>query len=561
MLKHLYISNFTLINELDIAFHSGFSIITGETGAGKSIIIGAVGLLMGERADAKQIKAGRQKCVVEATFSIEDSNRDFITLFLEQNELDNNAEECVLRREISITGKSRAFINDTPVTLQAIRSLSEKLLDIHSQHQNLMLNEEDFQLNVVDVFAKDGDLLAEYSKAHKAFVKARRELDELKESIKRSAENEDFLRFQQQELTEAALKDGEQALLEQQSEMMTHAEEIKSQLYSADEALSGEEYGVVRQLHDMIEKLREIESVYPTAAALRTRIDNCYIELKDLARDITNGVDDVDFDPEELLKINLRLDQLYSLEKKYHVDSVAGLIQKRDEINAALSKIDNFDEELAAKQKIVESLEIKRRDIAKKLSAARQKAAKGVEAELSKRLVTLGLPNVRFNVEATPMDTYSPKGADKVVFMFSSNAGTPPKPISQVASGGEISRVMLSLKAMMSRAANLPTIIFDEIDTGVSGRIAEKMAHIMQEMGDDHCQVICITHLPQIAAVGRHHYKVTKNETADSTNSSMTLLSQEERINEIAQMLSGSDVTKAAIDNAKSLLNAQQTKQ
>jgi len=557
MLKHLHINNFTLIDELDIVFHPGFSVITGETGAGKSIIIGAVGLLMGERADVKSIKAGRQKCVVEAIFTIDDDNRDVVAEFLAQNELDNDTEECIIRREISTTGKSRAFVNDTPVNVSTIRNLSAKLLDIHSQHQNLMLNEEDFQLNVIDVFAGNGKLLADYSATHRECVKAQRALEELKTNAKRNADSADFLRFQQHELTEAALNEGEKEELERQSEMMTHAEEIKSGLFFSDETLCNDERGVVIQLSNALDKLQEIEPVYPAATTLRTRIEGCYIELKDLARDINSMVEDIDFDPNKLQEINSRLDQIYSLEKKYHVDSVAELIQKLDEINAALSQIDNFDEELEAAQRLVGDLSAARKQKAEKLTAARRKAAQAVETELSARLAGLGLPNVRIKVEVTAAENYSPKGGDNVVFMFSSNAGIPLQPVSRVASGGEISRVMLSLKAMMSHAANLPTIIFDEIDTGVSGRIAEKMGHIMAEMGRDNHQVICITHLPQIAAVGKHHYKVAKNETADSTNSTMTMLSEDDRVVEIAQMLSGSDITKAAIDNAKALLNTK----
>lgn len=554
MLTHLYIKNFTLIDELDMDFHAGFSVITGETGAGKSIIVGAVGLLMGGRSDTRQIKTGRQKCIVEATFSIDEGNRSFIKSFFERNEIDEDADECVIRREVSSTGKSRAFVNDTPVTVSNIRALGEKLLDIHSQHQNLMLNEEGFQLNVLDTFANDRDLVESYYETFRAYDKACKELDELRENVKKSSDNEDFLRFQQQELSMAALHEDEQAELERQSEVMTHAEEIKSTLYFADETLNNDERGVVIQLSNTLNQLREIESVYPFAAALRSRIEECYIELKDAARDVSGNMEGVEFDPQELQKVNSRLDQIYSLEKKYGVESTAGLISKLEEISASLSRIQNFDEELEQKKRLVKSLDTEQKIKAEKLTKARIKAAKDVERELSRRLVPLGLPKVRFKIEVTTAAAYSSKGADKVVFMFSSNAGIPLQPISDVASGGEIARVMLSLKAMMSRAGSMPTIIFDEIDTGVSGHIAEKMALIMKEMGDNNRQVICITHLPQIAAVGRQHYKVAKKEMADSTVSTMTKLSPEERVTEIAQMLSGSNVSQAAIDNAKSLL-------
>jgi len=555
MLRHLYISNFTLIDELDIAFYPGFSVITGETGAGKSIIIGAVGLLMGNRADAKQIKTGRNKCVVEATYTIDDHYKDFFKEFIEAYDLDDNAGECTMRREVSASGKSRAFINDTPVVLTTLRELAEKLMDIHSQHQNLLLNKEDFQLEVIDTFARNKNLLGKYQASFSSYNNSRHALEKLRESIAKSNENEDFLRFQQKELTEANLEEGEQERLERQCELMTHAEEVKNILYCADETLSNDETGIVNQLKNMVHQLQGIETVYREASDFRERMDNCFIELKDLSREISNSMEDVNFDQEMLQKVNSRLDTIYTLEKKYHANSVSDLLSKLDEINAALSLIDNYDEELAQEEKRTAILKDECEEQAALLTETRRKAAMEVEKELSKHLAPLGIPNVRFKVDLTRTENLKSTGTDKIVFLFSSNSGMSLQPISQVASGGEISRVMLSLKAMMSNATGLPTIIFDEIDTGVSGRIAEKMAHIMREMGNNNHQVICITHLPQIAAVGTHHYKVAKHDTADGTTSTMTLLSADDRINEIAQMLSGSDITEAAIENAKSLLN------
>lgn len=554
MLKHLYISNFTLIDELDISFYPGFSVITGETGAGKSIIIGAVGMLLGNRADVKVIKNGKDKCVVEAIFSISEYEHDFIDKFLTENELDNEGDECILRREININGKSRAFINDTPVVLSCIKELGEHLMDIHSQHQNLMLNKEDFQLNVIDVFAQNGKLLTDYQRSFRKYKDESAKLDLLCDSITKIRENEDFLKFQDKELSEANLESGEQEHLEQQSELLTHAEEIKSTLFNTDNILSNDEHNVISVLKNTAESMNNIQTVYPNAEVFSDRLNNCIIELKDISREIISQIEDIDYDPNKLQVINSRLDTIYTLEKKYHTDNISDLIKKHKEIKKQLSQIDNFDAELAAQQHKVEKLEESCIKKANLLTESRQKAARKMEKELASRLIPLGIPNARFEIDITKQPTLTAKGGDKITYLFSSNSGTLLNPIAQVASGGEISRVMLSIKAMMSKVTGLPTIIFDEIDTGVSGRVAEQMAHIMKEMGDDKHQVICITHLPQIAAIGTTHYKVTKTETSKSTNSLMRPLSSEERIKEIAQMLSGTDISSAAIENAKTLL-------
>lgn len=554
MLKHLYISNFTLIDELDIAFNSGFSVITGETGAGKSIIIGAVSMLLGNRADVKMIKNGKDKCIVEAIFSISDYDHDFIDHFLENNDLDSNGDECILRREININGKNRAFINDTPVILSSLKELGEHLMDIHSQHQNLMLNKEDFQLNVIDIFAQNKKILTEYQDLFNTYKSEVCKLNELHNTIIRIKENEDFLHFQNKELSEANLEDGEQEILEQQSELLTHAEEIKSTLFNTDNILSNDEHNVISVLKNTAESMNNIQTVYPNAEVFSDRLNNCIIELKDISREIISQIEDIDYDPNKLQVINSRLDTIYTLEKKYHTDNISDLIKKHKEIKEQLSQIDNFDAELAAQQHKVEKLEESCIKKANLLTESRQKAAHKMEKELASRLIPLGIPNARFEIDITKQPTLTAKGGDKITYLFSSNSGTLLNPIAQVASGGEISRVMLSIKAMMSKVTGLPTIIFDEIDTGVSGRVAEQMAHIMKEMGDDKHQVICITHLPQIAAIGTTHYKVTKTETSKGTNSLMRPLSSEERIKEIAQMLSGTDISSAAIENAKTLL-------
>jgi DNA repair protein RecN (Recombination protein N) len=550
MLKHLYIKNFTLIDELDIAFNSGFSVITGETGAGKSIILGAIALLLGQRADSKAIKQGAEKCVIEAEFDLSKySMEDFFT----ENDIEFDHTECIIRRELTATGKSRAFINDTPAQLSMLKELGERLVDVHSQHQNLLLNKQDFQLSVVDILADDNKELSQYQSTFAQYHATQKALTALEEEIERNRQNSDFLKFQFDELTNAHLTEGEQEALEQKSETMTHAEDIKSALYEADNALNAEGYGVVQSLRNALSALKGIENVLPVAKELTERIDSSYIELKDLAQEISHQMENIDFDPAELDSINNRLDKLYDLEKKYHVETVEELIEKRESLHHQINNIENSDEALSELQQKLEKLKIQAQKEADTLTNLRKKSASQIEKEMLSRLTPLGMPNVRFSIQIDK-ETLSHNGQDKVSYLFSANTSTPLQPVSQVASGGEIARVMLSLKAMISGAVKLPTIIFDEIDTGVSGKIAEKMAQIMQEMGQHERQVISITHLPQIAALGSIHYKVEKEETAMGTSSRMRQLSSDERVTEIAQMLSGSDITNAAIQNAKELL-------
>ena len=553
MLKHLYIKNFTLIDELDIEFRQGFSVITGETGAGKSIILGAIALLLGQRADSKAIKQGADKCVIEAHF---DLTRYDMDAFFAENDIENDPEDCIVRRELLASGKSRAFINDTPVQLTMLKELGERLVDVHSQHQNLLLNKQDFQLGVVDIFSDDEKELAQYQQSFRQYQQVKQSLEDLKESIERNRQNADFLRFQCDELTQANLVEGEQEELEQRSDTMSHSEDIKRALYEADNALGAEQTGVVSALRSTLYELRKIGDVYPVAAELEERVDSCYIELKDIAQEVSSHLERIDFDPMEMDAVTNRLDKLYDLEKKYHVETVEELIAKRAELSEQLDNIENSDEALSALQQQLQQLHKQACQEADALTRLRAKAAKRIESEMQQKLVPLGMPHVRFSVEISP-EPLGLSGQDKIAFMFSANTSTPLQPISQVASGGEIARVMLSLKAMISGAVKLPTIIFDEIDTGVSGKMAEKMAEMMQEMGDHGRQVISITHLPQIAALGTTHYKVEKQETAQGTVSSMKQLNETERIHEIAQMLSGSDVSEAAIANAKQLLKTK----
>jgi DNA repair protein RecN (Recombination protein N) len=550
MLKHLYIKNFTLIDELDISLYEGFSVITGETGAGKSIILGAIALLLGQRADSKTIKQGAEKCVIEAHF---DLSRYEMKAFFDENDIEYDADDCIIRRELTAAGKSRAFINDTPVALSMLKELGDQLMDVHSQHQNLLLNKQDFQLEVVDIIADDATQLAKYQQTYTAYQAAEKELDELQATIERNRENRDFLQFQYEELEDAHLVDGEQEELELRSDTMEHSEDIKSALYTTDNALSADQNGVIEQMRASLSALRGIESVYPEVGDLIQRIDSSYIDLKDVAHEINRLLESVDFDPAELDQVNNRLDRIYELEKKYHVDTIEALIEKRDNLHQQLQAIENGDESLDEVKARLVKLEAQARKEAEVLTKLRTKAAKKIEDEMQKRLVPLGMPHVRFSIQLTAVEL-GLNGSDRVSFLFSANTSTPLQPVSQVASGGEIARVMLSLKAMISGAVKLPTIIFDEIDTGVSGKTAEMMAQIMKEMGGHGRQVISITHLPQIAALGSVHYKVEKNETANGTTSKMRQLDAEERVREIAQMLSGSDVSEAAIQNAKELL-------
>ena len=551
MLRQLYIKDFTLIDTLDMRFFPGFSVITGETGAGKSIILGAINLLLGQRADMKLIKAGCSRCVIEAHF---DLSRYDMEGFFDENDIDYDADDCILRRELTNAGKSRAFINDTPVPLTTMRRLGEQLIDIHSQHQNLLLNDEDFQLNVVDIIAKDRALADDYRQAFSGYIAAGKEVDRVRHEIEDELRNEDFIRFQYNELCNAELEPGMQEALEQESDTLNHVEEIKNAMFTADAILGGSDGdGVVERLKEAVRTLGGISNIYPDIKDAADRIDSCYIELKDIADEVRTNVDGISFDPQRLEIINSKLDRIYSLQQKHHVSTVDELLKIQEHHGELLENIDNSDVHLkeleAERQRIFRLCEEK----AARLSELRRTAAGVIEGEMQKRLMALGMPNVRFSVNVEPREL-SADGADRVVFMFSANKNMPLQPVSQVASGGEIARVMLSLKAMISGAVKLPTIIFDEIDTGVSGKAAERMAMIMQEMAQKDRQVISITHLPQIAARGTTHYKVYKIDTPGGTESRMEVLSPEERVHEIAQMLSGSDVSDAAVSNAKELL-------
>ena len=551
MLTHLYIRNFALIDELDMEFHSGFSVITGETGAGKSIILGAIGLLLGQRADLKALKQGADKCVVEAHFDL--SHYEGMKAFFDENDVEADLPDTIIRRELTAAGKSRAFVNDEPVGLALLKELGERLIDVHSQHQNLLLGKHDFQLSVVDTLADSRAQQEDYAHAYSQWKEAQKRLEELKEQIEQSRQQQDFMQYQYDELYAARLVDGEQEELEQRSDTMTHAEDIKQALYEADNALTAESTGIVSQLRTAAQSLHRIERVLSVAPELAARLDESYVELKDVAQEVSACMEDIEFDPAELDRINARLDRICDLQKKYRVDSVAGLLSLQEDLSRRLQTIEGGSEMLADKEREVQRLYADCQQKGSTLTERRRQGASLIQQQMAQRLVALGMPHARFEVGMETCEP-SPTGIDRVAFRFSANTSSPLQPVAQVASGGEIARVMLALKAMVSGVVKLPTIIFDEIDTGVSGKIAEQMAQIMAEMGKGGRQVVSITHLPQIAALGTTHYKVYKEETPQGTTSHMQLLTEQERVAEIAQMLSGSDVSEAAIQNAKQLL-------
>ena len=556
MIQSLHIEHYALIDRLDISWHSGFSVITGETGAGKSIILGAIGLLLGERADTKAIKAGERRCMIEAEFELTDEQA--AEEFFAQNDLDFDGSHCIVRRELTAEGKSRAFINDTPVNLSLLKELGSQLIDIHSQHQNLLLGKEDFQLNLLDILAHDAEDLKKYKDLYAHYLTTRQQLNEAKELAQHSHEQEDYLRFQATQLAEAALKADEQEELEAEQEMLSHAEEIKRNLYMAQQCLEADEdANTLERLKQGISALQSASKVYAKVEELTRRLDSCYLELKDIADEIGQNADEVEYDPQRLEQVEERLDTLYSLQKKHNVDSVGELIQLQKNLEQQLALIDNSDEQITELEQALNEAQKAVMTQAKQLTMMRQEAKKTLEKDIVGRLIALGMPNVTFEVKLTQTAEPGWSGIDKVEFRFSANKNVPTQPLSQIASGGEIARVMLSLKALIASTAKLPTIIFDEIDTGVSGKIAEQMALMMQGMSRQGCQVVSITHLPQIAAQGQHHYKVYKEEGDDSTLTHITELTATERIEEVAHMLSGSTLTEAALNNAKELLSSE----
>ena len=556
MLQSLFIQNYALIEKLDIRFMSGFSVITGETGAGKSIILGAIGLLLGQRADVKSLRTGASKCIIEARFDVSAYG---MQPFFAHHELEYEPE-CILRREVYASGKSRAFINDTPASLSQMKELGEQLIDVHSQHQNLLLNQEGFQLNFIDILAHNDHLLSQYRECYQAWKQHTRRLQELIEQAAQSKADEEFVRFQLQQLDEAALQADEQEELEQEAETLSHAEEIKGALYKAEQLLLGDEGGLLPALKEGYTSLRSVSRYHASLQELAQRAESSYIELKDIAQELALQNEKIGFNPVRLDEVNTRLNLLYTLQQKHRVSTVSELMALADEFRNRLTGITSLDEEIAT---LTESCETLRQEVirfAAELTESRRPVAAAAEQEMASRLALLGMPNVRFRVELGQRKEVGPSGQDTVTFLFSANKNGQLQNITSVASGGEIARVMLSVKAMIAGAVQLPTIVFDEIDTGVSGEIADRMADIMHEMGAANRQVISITHLPQIAARGAAHYKVYKEDNDTETNSHIRLLTAEERVEELAHMLSGATLTEAALNNARALLQLQPTK-
>ena len=550
MLRSLYIQNYALIEKLDIDFGSGFSVITGETGAGKSIILGAIGLLLGQRADVKSIRQGAAKCVIEARFEIAGYG---MRPFFEENELEYE-DECILRREVYASGKSRAFINDTPASLVQMKELGEQLIDVHSQHQNLLLNKEGFQLNVLDILAHDEEELNNYQSLHREWKQVQQDLEDLIVLAEQNKADEDYIRFQLEQLEDAQLAAGEQEELEQEADTLSHAEEIKAGLFRAGQVMNSDEGGLLSALKECLNTMLGLQKVYPSAGELAERLESSYIELKDISQEVSGKEEEIEFNPVRLEEVNDRLNLIYTLQQKHRVTTVDELLALADDYAAKLANITSSDEQIEELKVRSEALYSKVKKQAAVLTKLRTAAAREVEKQMAARLIPLGMPNVRFRVEIGARNEPGVHGADTVNFLFSANKNGALQSISSVASGGEIARVMLSVKAMIAGAVKLPTIVFDEIDTGVSGEIADRMADIMQEMGDSDRQVISITHLPQIAARGRAHYKVYKQDNETETNSHIRRLADEERIEEIAHMLSGATLTDAALNNAKALL-------
>lgn len=549
MLKELHIKNYVLIESLDIELSMGYTVMTGETGAGKSIILGALGLLQGVRADARTIKKGSKKCIVEGHFIAENND---IQAFLEANDIDNE-DICIIRREILDTGKSRAFVNDTPVTLSVLRELSALFIDIHSQHQNLLLGREHFLIDTLDSVAKNALLKSEYAQSFKEWKEAESRLAELKEDAQQDNNDYDFLVFQLQQLSELDLKNIDIAALEDEAKMLRHAEDIKSALYQASNALDSEDVSVSSILRNATQSLDSINDVYPDAEAISQRLSSCRIEIDDIIDEILRKADSIEYDAERLTYIDDKLSAIYSLLKKHEADSIEELIQTKENIQRRIERLEDIENLIEKATREAEKSKKHCLEIAAQLTKIRQKAAREVESHILKSLKELGMPHASLSFNFTPRKQPDQSGNDNVTLLFSANRDGILQDVTQTASGGELSRLMLALKTFISSHKNLPTIIFDEIDTGVSGTMAEKMAVQMKQMAA-HSQVICITHLPQIAAMGQHHFLVYKEETSQTTATHIRELCREERITEIANMLSGEKLTQAAIENAKTLL-------
>ncbi len=551
MLLRLKISNYALISETEIEFGDGLTVITGETGAGKSILMGALSLILGARADISVIKQGEKKTVVEAEFDVSAYG---LKGFFDENDLDY-ADRTEIRREILDSGKSRAFVNDTPVNLNTLKELGQRLTDIHSQHQTLEIGYEDFQIGLIDAYAKNGSQLAEYGAVYQKWQQAKSQLESLIKRSKELAREAEYLHFRFDELDKAKLREGELQELEEEYEMLTHNEDIKMAFANAcDELVRAEEGTVLQKLKSSTAELRKIAAYYPRAAELADRMESAYIEINDISREISDIDENTEYSPERLEFVNQRLDTIYQLQKKFNAKTVGELITMHQELAQKLSLVDNIDGQTDDLKKSVAALENELHKLAEAIGKGRREAVPKLRKEIYGLLESLGIKDSQFDVEFVETKDFKPNGRDSLKFMFSANKNVPMGELSKTASGGELSRLMLSLKYILSRSSKLPTIIFDEIDTGISGDIAGKMGAMFRRMSE-HMQVICITHLPQVAAQGNHHLKVFKHESDGSIRSDIKPLEGDERIREIAAMLSGEKITDAALQNARELMN------
>lgn len=551
MLKHISIRNFALIERVEVDFSTGFSVITGETGHGKSVFLGAISVLLGQRSDTKAVREGADRCVIEGCFDITDFA---LQSWFEENDLDYDSE-CIVRREVAATGRSRAFVNDTPVSVAQLKELGARLMDIHSQHQNLLLGDRNYQLRVLDVLSANKTLLDAYSAQYDEYRALKGELKKLKEALESSRRDEEWLRFQLEELEAAKLTDGEVENLEQEMSELSHAEDIQAALYGACTAIDGEGNSLVQELRESANALSRISSHYSAAGELADRLESCYIELKDCCSEMEQRAGRVQYSPDRLEYVERRLAMIYDLQKKHRVESVAALLALAADFAGRLEKIECGDDDIKVLECRINTLGRELTRLACEITKVRQASAQRLQKEMVAILVNLGMPKIRFEVGFESADGFTPLGCDVITFLFSANSSSAPQPLSDVASGGEMARVMLALKSLVASGNSQPTLIFDEVDTGVSGVLAERMGRMMQQMGCANRQVLSITHLPQVAALGLRHYKVHKEETANGTVTDIVELGQQERVHEIAQMMSGEVLTDAALNAANLLLS------
>ena len=551
MLTSLHIKNYALIERLDVDFSSGFSVITGETGTGKSVLLGAMSMLMGERSDAKHVREGADKCIIEGCFDISSLSLEG---FFEENELEYDASECIIRRELSATGRGRFFVNDSPVSAALLKELGGKLIDIHSQHKNLLLGNKNYQLNVLDVLAGNNAILAEYGTLFRSYEGNRKELLRARKELETVRSDEEWLRFQLEEIESAAFSEGEQEELEQEAVQLAHAEDIQAALYNAVTLLDNDEKSMLQSLREAVASMEKISRHYPAADALAERMESNYLELKDCCEELRRKLDGNSFSPARLEQVESRLTLMYDLFKKHRVTDIAGLLAVAADYRSRVEQITGGDDRIEALEKECARQRNELDALCAKLTELRRASALALQEKITSILVSLGMPMIRFEVDFVVADDFTPTGRDIAGFLFSANSISPLQPLADVASGGEMARVMLALKSIIAEYVAMPTLIFDEIDTGVSGVLAERMGKLMQQMGGLKRQVISITHLPQVAALGGEHYKVYKEEGEGGTRTKIVCLSAQERVKEIAQMISGEQMTDSALDAARNLL-------